>query len=120
MKTHYSIIHCKKISKAFFILLFCSLGLFTSFAQAQSDSSTAVIGGGGGLFEGLASITTDLGDYPPGSLVTITGSGWIAGETVTVRVTHNPISIEDSLSVHQPWEVVAGHPAGDVDNCSGM
>src|SRR5689334_3219178 len=76
------------IPKSFLLSIFSLIFLIAFSANAQT-------------------IVTDLGDYPPGSTVTITGTGWTPGETVTVRVTHNPISIEDSLSVHQPWDVTA-------------
>src|SRR5436189_1418694 len=77
-----------RFPKFFLVSLFIGLSFFSSHLNAQT-------------------ITTDLLDYPPGSAVTISGNGWNPGETVTVRVTHNPISIEDSLSIHQPWDVVA-------------
>src|SRR5262249_17358557 len=53
-------------------------------------------------------ITTNASDYPPGSTVTLTGSGWGANETVTVQVTHNPTCCDDSTAPdHQPWTVTA-------------
>jgi hypothetical protein len=77
---------CASISKLF--LLFSLVLLFALSANAQT-------------------ITTDFGDYPPGSTVTITGTGWTSGEVVTVRVTHNPLSLDDSASEHQPWQIIA-------------
>jgi hypothetical protein len=32
-----------------------------------------------------ATVATDKEDYPPGETVTVTGAGWLAGETVTLR-----------------------------------
>src|SRR5436190_3088551 len=47
-------------------------------------------------------LTTDQSDYAPGSTVNITGSGFQAGETVMVQVTHNPTCCDDSSSLeHQ-------------------
>ena len=36
----------------------------------------------------FATVKTDKGDYPPGSVVTISGAGWVAGESInlTLRV----------------------------------
>src|SRR6266542_868470 len=36
-------------------------------------------------------VKTDASDYPPGSIVTITGSGWRAGETVTLTLVESPL-----------------------------
>ncbi len=51
-------------------------------------------------------IATDRIDYAPGSLATITGSGFEAGETVLVQVLHadgKPATGED----HEPWVTTA-------------
>src|SRR6185369_15539285 len=70
-------------------------------------------------------VTTDHLDYNPGGTVTIYGSGWTPGETVTLRVTHDPPGGDDATSPdHQPWDVVADangnflshwHVPGDQD-----
>src|SRR5437764_1397763 len=53
-------------------------------------------------------LTTDALDYPPGSTVTITGTGYQANEAVTMRVTHNPTCCDDSSAAdHQPWYITA-------------
>jgi hypothetical protein len=49
-----------------------------------------------------ATVQTDNNDYPPGSTVAITGSGWIPGETVTLTLVESP-----DLDNHLPVTVVA-------------
>src|SRR5262249_12997340 len=39
---------------------------------------------------GFATVKTDLADYAPGSIVTITGTGWQTGETVTLTLVESP------------------------------
>jgi len=51
---------------------------------------------------GFASVKTDAADYPPGSTVTITGSGWRPGETVTLTLVESPL-----FDTHGPYNVVA-------------
>ena len=40
---------------------------------------------------GFATVKTDASDYAPGSTVTITGSGWQQGETVTLTLVESPL-----------------------------
>ncbi|HMH79084.1 MAG TPA: YDG domain-containing protein, partial [Candidatus Acidoferrum sp.] len=40
---------------------------------------------------GFATVKTDKADYAPGSVVTITGSGWQPGETVTLTLVESPL-----------------------------
>jgi hypothetical protein len=40
---------------------------------------------------GFATVKTDAADYPPGSTVMITGSGWQPGETVTLTLLESPL-----------------------------
>src|ERR1700747_1748908 len=40
---------------------------------------------------GFATVKTDAKDYAPGSIVTITGSGWKPGETVTLTLVESPL-----------------------------
>src|SRR6266567_1114473 len=40
---------------------------------------------------GFATVKTDQADYSPGSIVTITGSGWTPGETVTLSFLESPL-----------------------------
>ncbi|HKS66090.1 MAG TPA: kelch repeat-containing protein, partial [Candidatus Acidoferrales bacterium] len=51
---------------------------------------------------GYPLVQTDLGDYPPGSVVTITGSGFQPGETVTIQLIESPL-----LDTHGPYTAVA-------------
>src|SRR5438309_9788828 len=58
-------------------------------------------------FSQTATIATDQGDYPPGSTVIITGTGWQPGETVTLQVVHADPTLDNSEPAHQPWIVTA-------------
>lgn len=61
-----------------------------------------------GVAFGQATVSTDLLDYPPGATAIITGSGFQAGETVTLLVVHtgdNPLGTDEEY--HQPWTVLA-------------
>jgi hypothetical protein len=40
---------------------------------------------------GFATVKTDKADYAPGTVVTITGSGWQPGETVTLTLVESPL-----------------------------
>src|SRR5438128_1814451 len=74
----------------------CALTLLPLMAIALAQSAQA------------ATVTTDKTDYPPGSLVTITGSDFGSGETVRVQVLHVGGALDnDTSAVHQPWEVGA-------------
>ncbi len=65
------------------------------------------------MAQAQATVQTDQLDYAPGSTAIITGSGFQAGETVTLQVLHIDSGV-DSLGTdpqyHQPWTVEA-----DVD-----
>jgi hypothetical protein len=53
-------------------------------------------------------LATDYPDYPPGTTAFITGSGFNAGETVTLQVLHTPTCCDNpTASWHQPWNVIA-------------
>ncbi|HTK20660.1 MAG TPA: MBG domain-containing protein [Mucilaginibacter sp.] len=56
-----------------------------------------------------ATVQTDKPDYPPGSTVYITGSGFAANEPVTLQVLHVGGDDDDDLTstAHQPWTVTA-------------
>src|ERR1051325_6934792 len=46
------------------------------------------------------SVTTDLPDYMPGWTVTITGNGWVPGETVSLLIQQDPqLNADVTLSV---------------------
>src|SRR5260221_12797401 len=87
MKTISRCIGFGKISKAIFFILFLSAGLFVSNANAQT-------------------LTTDQGDYAPGSTATITGSGFWANEVVMLQV-HHADGTPDTGADHDPWYVTA-------------
>src|SRR5690349_24858370 len=78
--------------------LFLRSLLFTFFAITL-NSVTA--------FSQTATIKTDQPDYPPGSTVIITGTGWQPGETVTLQVVHVDPTLDNSDPAHQPWTVTA-------------
>jgi len=59
-------------------------------------------------FSQTATIKTDQLDYPPGSTVLITGTGWQAGETVTLQVLHEGETGDNATSgAHAPFTAVA-------------
>ena len=51
---------------------------------------------------GYPTVQTDQSDYPPGTTVTITGSGFQAGETVTIQLVESPL-----IDTHGPYTVQA-------------
>jgi hypothetical protein len=51
---------------------------------------------------GFSTVKTDQSDYAPGSIVTITGSGWQPGETVTLTLVESPL-----IDTHPPMTTVA-------------
>jgi hypothetical protein len=51
---------------------------------------------------GFATVKTDKNDYAPGEVVTITGSGWQPGETVTLTMVESPL-----FDTHPPMTAVA-------------
>lgn len=53
-----------------------------------------------------ASVTTDASDYPPGSTVLISGSGFASDETVELQVS-NITDSADAGPEHDPWQVTA-------------
>jgi Bacterial Ig-like domain (group 3)/HYR domain len=59
-------------------------------------------------------IATDYADYPPGSTVQISGSGFQANESISLQVLHILANGDnDSSPAHQPWSVTAD-AAGNV------
>ena len=75
-------------------------------ASALSVDGTLLAAGGSGLSSaelyGFATVKTDAADYPPGTTVNITGSGWQPGETVTLSLLEVP-----SLDSHGPYTAIA-------------
>jgi hypothetical protein len=62
-----------------------------------------------------ATLITDKQDYAPGSTVTITGSGFYAGETVKLQVLHyNENGDNDNSGAHQPWLINADNTGNFV------
>jgi len=59
-------------------------------------------------------LTSDHSDYAPGSIATLTGSGFQSGETVTLQVVHADGSGDNSEPTHQPWDVTAHGDGGFV------
>ena len=57
-----------------------------------------------------ATVMTDQADYAPGTIVTITGSGWQPGETVTLSFVESPL-----LDTHPDLTAVAD-PSGNIFN----
>ncbi len=64
----------------------------------SQDGMLVVAGGNDGTSDlassevyGFATVKTDAADYAPGSVVTITGSGWQPGETVTLTFLESPL-----------------------------
>jgi hypothetical protein len=47
--------------------------------------------GGTAMAQSAATVMTDQSDYAPGTIVTITGSGWQPGETVTLQFVESPL-----------------------------
>jgi hypothetical protein len=69
--------------------------LFTGFISLSF--STAFAG----------TIATDKTDYAPGETVNISGSGWTAGEAVTLQVLHTDGGDNTTSDAHAPWTVNA-------------
>ncbi|CAI8877887.1 Flagellar hook-length control protein FliK [Pseudomonas sp. IT-196MI5] len=78
-------------------------------------------------FTYIPTVTTDLGDYAPGSTAIITASGFAAGSTVTLEVDHAVGAGADGVwgtsddvlntnmgAGHEPWSVTDGG-VGDLD-----
>ena len=79
---------------------FQATGAMSVARPGLTGSATGVDGrflaaGGTGLAStelyGFATVKTDATDYAPGSIVTITGSGWQPGETVTLTLRESPL-----------------------------
>jgi len=60
-----------------------------------------------------ASVSTDQTDYAPGDTVNITGAGFAGGETVSVVVKHDDVTVTGGEG-HNPWDVVADEFGGFV------
>ena len=84
-------------------------------ASALQLDGTAMVAGGSNLgsteFYGFATIKTDASDYPPGTNVHITGSGWVPGETVALTLVESPL-----IDTHGPYGAVADANGNISDN----
>src|SRR5205814_2079419 len=76
----------------------------TGAALTRVDGRLLIAGGSSASAElyGFATVKTDAADYPPGSIVTITGTGWQPGETVTLTLVESPL-----IDTHGPYTVTA-------------
>ena len=74
--------------------------------SAMQQDGVMLIAGGSGLSSsdlyGFATVKTDKNDYAPGEIVTVSGSGWQPGETVTLTYVESPL-----VDTHGPYTVVA-------------
>src|SRR5437899_6001150 len=84
----------------------------TGAALTKVDGRLLVAGGSSASAElyGFATVKTDAADYPPGSIVTITGTGWQPGETVTLSMVESPL-----IDTHPTMTAVAD-AFGNVSN----
>src|SRR5438132_8537639 len=76
----------------------------TGAALTKVDGRLLIAGGSSASAElyGFATVKTDAADYPPGSIVTITGTGWQPGETATPTLEESPL-----VDTHGPFTTVA-------------
>src|SRR5712692_5387718 len=86
----------------------------TGAALTKVDGRLLIAGGSSASAElyGFATVKTDAADYPPGTTVTITGSGWQPGETVTLTLVESPL-----IDTHGPFTTVAD-AFGNISNSS--
>ena len=59
---------------------------------------------------GYPTVQTDQGDYPPGTTVTITGSGFQPNETIAIQLVESPL-----IDTHGPYTVQADANGNFVD-----
>src|SRR6266498_2586758 len=62
----------------------------TTVSRLVSRDLKAVESGAGAVEQQTATVSTDKSDYPPSTQVTVTGSGWQPGETVTLQFAEQP------------------------------
>ena len=84
------------------------------FASALAQEGIAMAAGGGGTatagIYGFATLKTDKDDYAPEQTVTISGSGWEPGETVSLLLKEDPETHEG----HE-WSVTADESGAILD-----
>lgn len=66
---------------------------------------------GNAVAQVVPSVTTDHADYPPGSIVSISGTGFQPGETVRLQILRIDLPANDGPE-HLPWEVNANSEGG--------
>src|SRR5438445_1491768 len=81
-------------------------------ALTKADGRVFIAGGSSASAElyGFATVKTDAADYPPGTIVTITGTGWQPGETVTLTLVESPL-----IDTHPTMTAVAD-AFGNISN----
>src|SRR5438552_5104975 len=81
-------------------------------ALTKVDGRVLIAGGSSASADlyGFATVKTDAADYPPGSIVTITGTGWQPGETVTLTLVESPL-----IDTHPTMTAVAD-AFGNISN----
>jgi uncharacterized repeat protein (TIGR01451 family) len=87
----------------------------TGGALSAVDGRLLVAGGSNQASAELysfATVKTDQSDYPPGTTVTITGSGWHANEVVTLELVESPL-----IDTHGPFQVTTD-ASGNISNSS--
>src|SRR5205807_5112010 len=83
-------------------------------ALTKVDGRVLIAGGSSASAElyGFATVKTDKGDYPPGTTVNISGSGWQPGEIVTLTLVESPL-----IDTHGPYAVTV-QPDGTFSDSS--
>src|SRR5881392_3588357 len=81
-------------------------------ALTKVDGRVLIAGGSSASAElyGFATVKTDAADYPPGTTVNISGSGWQPGETVSLTLLESPL-----YDTHGPYTAVADS-TGNISN----
>src|SRR5436190_14982055 len=81
-------------------------------ALTKADGRVFIAGGSSASAElyGFATVKTHAADYPPGSIVTITGTGWQPSETVTFTLVESPL-----IDTHPTMTAVAD-AFGNISN----
>src|SRR5438128_10658947 len=83
-------------------------------ALTKVDGRVLIAGGSSASAElyGFATVKTDKADYPPGTTVNITGSGWQPGEIVALTLVESPL-----IDTHGPYPVQAD-ASGNISDSS--
>lgn len=79
--------------------LICALGVGVGFLSVATTVANAQV---------TPTVETNQLDYPPGSVVQISGAGFTPGETVTLQVSHTD-GTPNGGAGHDPWDVVADY-----------